>query len=169
MKKSSPVETTILFVGTLYNKPEFLITARERLKIPLGDIVMESHEINYDHSDYYRDELGWPLTRKFIFFGAKADPLMLPDIKLATNDLEEQLSSDGRRNINLDPGYMTLSKVVLASTKNYAHRLYMGKGIFVELTLVHLEGKYQPLLFTYRDYASAECAEIFAAARKFLR
>lgn len=169
MKKSSPVEATMLFVGALYSEPDFFVTARERLKILFGDIFMESHEINYAHSDYYRDELGWPLTKKFIFFGDKIDPLRLPDIKLSTNALEEQLSSAGNRNINLDPGYMTLSKVVLASTKNYSHRLYMGKGIFVELTLVHVKGKYRPQLFTYKDYASDECVEIFATARKSLR
>lgn len=169
MKKSSPVEATQLFVGVLFKAPDFLITARERLKIHFGDIVMESPEMNYDHSDYYRAELGWPLTRKFIFFGNKIDPLSLPDIKHSTNAIEEDLSSDGNRNINLDPGYMTLSKVVLASTKNYSHRLYIGKGIFAELTLVHVKGRYRPHLFTYRDYASDKCAEIFETARKFLR
>lgn len=169
MKKSSPVEATQLFVGALYSKPDFFITVRERLKMNFGDIVMESPEINYTHSDYYRDELGWPLTRKFIFFGNKIDPLSLPDIKHSTNTLEEALASSGNRNINIDPGYMTLSKVVLASTKNYSHRLYIGKGIFAELTLVHVKGRYRPHLFTYRDYASDECAQIFAAARKFLR
>ena len=169
MKKSSPVETPILFAGALYSKPDYFKTAREQLITQFGNIFMESPEMPFNYSDYYKEELGGPIIRKFIFFADKIDPLRLPDIKLITSNLEEQLSSNGRRNINLDPGYMTLSKVVLASKKNYSHRLYIGKGIFAEVTLLHLKGKYRPHLFTYRDYASDEYAAIFAEAREFLK
>lgn len=169
MKRSSPVEPTILFAGALYNNRDHFVKVRERLRALFGEIAMESPDMNYNHSDYYRDELGWPITRRFIFFRDKIDPLLLPDIKLVTNSIEEELSADGKRNINIDPGYMTLSKVVLASTKNYSHRIYIGKGIFAEVSLVHVKGGYQPHLFTYRDYASDECRKIFEQARKFLK
>lgn len=169
MKKSSPVEPTLLFTGMLYNKKEYFTAAKEKLIGLFGDIAMESSSLDYNHSGYYRDELGWPITRVFIFFKDKTDPLRLPDIKHITNSIEEELSTDGKRNINIDPGYMTLSKVVLASTKNYSHRIFIGKGIFAEVSLVHVKGRYQPHLFTYRDYASDECREIFEQARSFLR
>ena len=169
MKRSSPVEPTILFAGALYNNRDYFVKVRERLRSLFGEIAMESPDMNYSHSDYYRDELGWPITRRFIFFRDKIDPLLLPDIKLITNSIEEELSADGKRNINIDPGYMTLSKVVLASTKNYSHRIYIGKGIFAEVSLVHVKWGYQPHLFTYRDYASDECRKIFEQARKFLK
>lgn len=169
MKKSSPVEPSLLFVGTLYSNKEHFITARAKLTELFGGIAMESPDINYSYSDYYRDELGWPITRRFLFFKNKTDPLTLPDIKLITNSLEEEMSADGRRKINIDPGYMTLSKVVLASTKNYSHRLYIGKGIFAEVTLVNVGGEYRPHLFTYRDYASDTVRALFGEARRLLR
>ena len=169
MKKSSPVEATLLFTGALYHKKEYYTAVKESLSGLFGEIAFESPAMAWDNSDYYREELGWPITRTFIFFKDKIDPLILPDIKLATNKIEEEFSINNKRNINLDPGYMTLSKVVLASTKNYSHRLYIGKGIFAELTLVHTKGSYQPQMFTYRDYAAAECIKVFEAARKLLK
>ena len=123
----------------------------------------------WDYSDYYKAELGTPIRRKFIFFRKTIDPGTLCDIKLRTNDIEELLSTEGKRNMNLDPGYLTPYSVVLASTKNYAHRIYIGKGIYAEVTLLFRDNRYQPYLFTYRDYASDEYAELFGRARNFLR
>ncbi len=130
---------------------------------------MESAPHEWDYSDYYKDELGWPLERVFFFFKNEINPEMLADIKLLTNEIERKLSTETKRNINLDPGYLTLSKVVLASTKNYSHRIYMGKGIYAEVTLIYREGRYQPHLFTYRDYASEGYIKLFGEARKFLK
>lgn len=169
MKKSSPVEPSLLFVGTLYSNKEHFITARDKLTGLFGRVAMESPDMGFNSSDYYSDELGWPITRTFIFFSDRIDPLGLPEIKLATNNIENQLSSDGKRNINIDPGYMTLSKIVLASTKNYSHRIHVGKGIFAEVTLVYVNGRYQPHIFTYQDYASDEYMRIFEDAREILK
>ena len=159
----------MLFAGTLYHDGDCFRKAKEELIKAFGEIAMESPPLAWDVSDYYRDELGWPITRTFIFFKERIDPLALPDIKCFTNDLEERLSIEGRRTVNVDPGYMTLSKVVLASTKNYSHRLYIGKGVFAELSLVHMKGKYQPHLFTYSDYANEASLKIFEEARKLLK
>lgn len=169
MKKSSPVEATLLFTSALYHKQEYFTAVKETLYGLFGEIALESPAMAWDNSEYYKEELGWPITRNFLFFKNTIDPLVLPDIKLATNKLEEDFSINGKRNINLDPGYMTLSKVVLASTKNYSHRLYIGKGIFAELTLVHTKGSYRPQMFTYRDYAAAECIKVFEGARNLLK
>jgi hypothetical protein len=169
MKRSSPVEATILFAGTLYQNPEVFLLAKEELKGFFGEIAIESPDLEWKNSEYYRDELGWPITRTFLFFRDRIDPLRLPEIKQTTDEIEERLSTGGKRKINIDPGYMTLSKVVLASTKNYSHRLYIGKGIFAELTLVNTKGRYRPHLFTYRDYASEACIEIFGKARELLK
>lgn len=167
-RSSSSIEPAHLFVGTLYHAEEYFKTAKERLKGLFGEIAMESPALGWKYTEYYHAELGRPITRTFIFFRGETEPQMLPEIKLVTNDIEEQLSSGGKRNINIDPGYMTLSKVVLASTKNYSHRIYLGKGIYAEVALVYRNGRYQPHIFTYPDYASEECREIFAQARKFL-
>lgn len=169
MKKSSPVEPTLLFAGMLYARREYFSAASVKLEGLFGTIAMQSPELEWDHSDYYRDELGWPVARTFVFYRDLIDPLRLADIKLITNNIEQELSEGGRRTINIDPGYMTLSKVVLASTKNYSHRIYIGKGIFAELTLINIKGRYQPHLFTYKEYAGRACTDIFAQARSLLK
>lgn len=169
MGKPSLPEETLLFVGALYRKKEYLILVREKLAELFGEIALETPQMPWDYSSYYEDELGRPIERVFIFFRNRIDPLSLAGIKLATNEMEQQLSTEDKRNINLDPGYLTSSKVVLASTKNYSHRIYLGKGIFAEVTLVYQDGRYRPHLFTYRDYASVAYAEIFQKARKLLQ
>ncbi|HXX57704.1 MAG TPA: DUF4416 family protein [Thermodesulfovibrionales bacterium] len=169
MGTPSPPESVILFVGALYLKEGSLASAEEKLGEHFGEVAMESPSSEWSYSDYYREEMGSPLKRSFIFFRKAIDPGRLADIKLLTNDIERRLSAGGRRTINLDPGYLTAAKVVLASTKNYSHRIYIGKGIYAEVTLIFREGNYQPHLFTYPDYASEKVREIFEKARNFLR
>jgi len=169
MGRPSPPEDALLFVGSLYSREEYYLIAKERLIARFGEIIMESRQSDWDYSDYYRDELGWPIKRRFVFFRNIINPEQITDIKLTTNDIEQQLSIEGRRSINIDPGYITLSKVVLVSTKNYSHRIYLGKGIYAEVTLIYRDGRYHPHLFTYRDYASDAYREIFACARRFLK
>jgi hypothetical protein len=83
------------------------------------------------------------------------------DVKLATNAIEEAMSVSGRRRVNIDPGYVALEHVVLATTKGYSHRLYLGQGIFGDLTLMFHNGGYRPLEWTYPDYASEETTQMF--------
>ncbi len=169
MGKPSVPDPVLLFIGILYRVEEFFSLSGQRLHAILGESVLESRPIPWDYSDYYRAELGAPILRRFIFFRNTISPEALCDIKLITNAIEADLSTDGRRNINLDPGYLTPYSVVLASTKNYAHRVYVGKGIYAEVTLVYKNGRYRPHVFTYRDYASDEYAELFSKARELLR
>lgn len=161
-------EKAILFTGLLFQNETYLDEARKRLVNLFGKVLFESPNLEWDYSEYYRDELGWPIKRRFMFFEGLINSETLPEIKLLTRDIEDVLSDNGRRNINIDPGYLTLSKVVLASTKNYSHRIYMGKGIFAEVTLVFRNKRYQPHLFTYRDYASDTYIELFMKARRHL-
>ncbi|MGQ9569760.1 MAG: DUF4416 family protein [Thermodesulfovibrionales bacterium] len=113
--------------------------------------------------------MGWPLYRHFIFFKKLIDPGVLADIKLRTNEIEFLFSSEGKRTVNLDPGYLTLSKVVLASTKDYAHRIYLGKGIYGEITLIYKDNSYKPHLFTYKDYQDKTHIDILMKARGMLK
>ncbi len=168
MGRPSPPEESLLFTGVLYKEPKYLSLAREKLVEHFGKIVLETIPIPWDYSSYYEEELGRPLKRMFLFFG-RIEPESLAGIKLVTNEVEQRFLTEGRRNINLDPGYLTRSKVVLASTKNYSHRIYLGSGIFAEITLIYREGRYRPHLFTYRDYASEEYAEIFGEARRLIQ
>lgn len=169
MGKPGLPETALLFTGALFQDPEYFIQAKESLCRSFGEIIFESPPLKWDYSDYYAEELGLPITRKFLFFRELIDASRLPDIKLRTNEIEGQYAQEGKRTINIDPGCMTLAKVVLASTKNYSHRIYMGRGIYAEVTLVYRDGGYQPHLFTYRDFASDAVRGIFQEARGLLK
>jgi hypothetical protein len=162
-------DPVLLFIGILYADTEGFKLSRKLLENNFGDILLESPSIPWDYSSYYKDELGWPIFRNFIFFQNLIDPGILADIKLKTNEIEDIISSDGKRRINLDPGYLTLSNVVLASTKNYSHRIYLGKGIYAEVTLIFKDGTYNPHLFTYRDYQDKLYIEVLMNAREMLK
>ncbi|MDP2755290.1 MAG: DUF4416 family protein [Nitrospirota bacterium] len=168
-RKIKSPEPSLLFIGTLYADPGTFNHSKEILEKNFGDILHTSPSIPWDYSSYYKDELGWPLFRQFIFFENLIDPGILADIKSKTNEIEDALSSEDKRRINLDPGYLTLSKIVLASTKNYAHRIYLGKGIYGEVTLIYKDGTYNPHLYTYRDYQDKTSIDIFMNARALLK
>jgi hypothetical protein len=160
----------MLFAGTLYSDGGIYRKAKEDLSKRFGPLALESAPFRWEHSDYYEQELGSPLTRRFIFFERAIPPDALADIKLFTNELETRYSEAGKRRINLDPGYLTLAKVVLASTKNYSHRVYLRDGIYAEVTLMYHRGVgFRPNMNTYMDFKSNECLELFATARDALK
>ena len=169
MGNISKPEPAMLFIGMLYADPAVCHHIQPVLEKEFGDAALVSREMKWQHSEYYRDELGWPLLRQFVFYKKFIDQGDLAAIKIRTNELENIHSEDNKRRINLDPGYLTLSKLVLASTKNYAHRLYLGQGIYGEITLYFQKGAYRPHLFTYRDYREKNCIDLFMHARAVFR
>lgn len=140
-----------------------------------GPIEIHGPIVPWNHTDYYRDELGTRVARKFIFFQDPIDPEKLPEIKLVTNGIERSTAaSEGSsfsRRFNIDPGYVTEAKVVLATTKDYAHRLYLAKGIYgeVELRYSREDRKYLPFAHTYPDFGDADALRLFLQARSSLR
>ncbi len=169
MGKIKPPEPALLFIGTLYSDNSIFNQALTLLEDNFGNILFLSPSINWNYSSYYKDELGWPIFRQFVFFEDLIDPSTLPEIKIQTNKIEGILSFENKRRINLDPGYLTLSKIVLASTKNYAHRIYLGKGIYAEITLIYKGGTYIPHIFTYKDYQEKGYIDIFLNMREKLK
>jgi len=114
MRKARFPERALLFIGALYSDPEIFGHTEIILGERFGEIFLISPAMPWDHSSHYRDELGPPINRRFIFFRNLFDTGTLADTKLKTNEIEDTLSQDGKRRINLDPGYITLAKVVLA-------------------------------------------------------
>ncbi len=169
MGKVGKPEDAILFIGMLYSDPALLNSVRQTLESEFGDPLTVSDASKWDYSEYYRDELGWPLLRTFIFFKKLIDPGSLADIKIRTNEIEESFSVGDKRRVNLDPGYLTPSKIVLASTKNYSHRVYLGKGIYGEITLHYQNRTFRPHIFTYRDYRAKSCIDMFINVRSLLK
>jgi hypothetical protein len=171
MGKIISPEAALLFIGTLYSDPEIFDRSKKVLERNFGDALVVSPPMDWDYSPYYRDELGSPIRRQFIFYKDFFDTGTLADVKTGTNEIEDSFSADGKRQINLDPGYLTLAKIVLASTKNYSHRINLGKGIYGEVTLRYIEKEdtFKPHLFTYRDYQEKSCIDIFLNARTILK
>ena len=117
-------------------------------------------------SNYYTPEMGPDLGRRLVAFLHLADAARLPAWKIFTNQIEAGFALGGRRLVNLDPGYVSKERLVLATGKNYAHRLYLGQGIFGDLTLLYRQGHFQPLPWSYPDYARGELPALLELVRK---
>ncbi len=158
----------LLFIGVLYSNDDYYIKSLNLLDSQFGEIAMISPPIEWNFSDYYKDELGTNILRRFIFFKNLVEQDNIADIKIITNKIEDSLSIDNKRNINIDPGYLTHAKVVLASTKDYSHRIYLRNGIFAEITLIFKKDRFIPHLNTYKDYQDTRYLDIFIQARRLL-
>ena len=159
----------MLFAGLLYSAEDFLQKAVSSLRAEFGDILRETLPVQW-HSDYYSEELGPSIKRKFLFFSKLADPGEIAEIKISTNKMESDLSVEGKRKVNIDPGYITPAKLVLVSTKDYGHRVYLGKGIYGETTLLWSAGKktFVPHLYTYSDFKDEKNIRVFSEMRDAL-
>ncbi len=123
----------------------------------LGPLASDSGLIPFEVTTYYQPEFGHPLWRRILSFERPLPLDGLADIKRFTNTLElARTESDGNRLFNLDPGCLTLERLVLASGKNFTHRIYLGGGIWADLTLIYQGGHWKTLPWTFRDYASPE-------------
>jgi hypothetical protein len=167
--KIKPPEKAILFTAMLLSDEGILKEVKPVLKREFGEVLYETNPQDWNWSNYYREELGTKIKRSFIFFKLPIDSSIISDIKIKTNSIEEGLSVQGKRRVNIDPGYITLSKVVLASTKNYCHRIYLGKGIYGEVTLYYKENSFKPHLFTYRDYVDPSTIQVFNSVRNMIK
>jgi hypothetical protein len=155
-----------LIIGFIFKDPTVLSKAENFLKRRFGQTDLESQILPFTYTDYYERELGKPLEKKFISFKKLIPPESLPKIKAITNEIEKKFSAQGRRSINIDPGYVDLSKLVLASTKDFSHRIYVGRGIYSEVTLVYQDKTFNPKEWTYPDYRSPEYIAIFNKIRQ---
>jgi len=156
-----------LIIGFIFKENEFYLKAINPLTRHFGNIDFESREIPFNHTQYYQKEFGKNLKRKFISFAKLIPPEKLAKIKALTNIIEKKLSSKGDlRRINIDPGYLDLAKVVLATTKDYKHRIYLNSGIYAEVTLFYRNKSFNPWEWTYPDYRTAEYLEIFNKIRQ---
>ncbi len=163
--KHEPVKLIIGLIG----KEIFFDPAKEILAQKFGLIDFESQVLAFNFTDYYETEMGPQLKRKFFSFKQKIAPEALLRVKLFTNKTEQEFfRKEGRRQLNIDPGYLTLAKLVLATTKNQQHRLYLGQGIFAEVTLRYRDKTFSKWDWTYRDYCSQAYIEIFNHIRNNL-
>jgi len=146
--------SVIYFTSLIFNDQASMAAIEQELVRTLGTIRVRSAVEPFSHSDYYEKEMGRNLSRCFLLFASLASREQLPEVKLRTNEIEMHYAQQGKRTVNIDPGYIAFEHVVLATTKGYAHRLYLGQGIFGDLTLMFENGSYHGLPWTYPDYRS---------------
>jgi len=155
-----------LFVGLLAGTRENLDAGLSRLTQRFGqpDVVMDP--VPFTHTQYYEKELGPNPLRIFASFDPLFPRTQLPDLKIWTGEIEGELSVDGKRVVNLDPGYLTLGQVFLASTKDQRQRVYVRNGIYVEPTLYFRNGKFHPFEWTYPDYRNGSYFSFLETVRE---
>lgn len=137
----------------------------ENLETAFGLIERKSAIIDFIHTNYYADEMGDGLKKLLASFERPFGAENLWLAKRTTIDIEGIYASDGRRKVNLDPGYVESSKLVLASTKNFSHRIYLNGGIFAEVTLIYSGGGFRKLPWTYPDYLEQPFIEFLELVR----
>jgi hypothetical protein len=153
-----------LFIGILFEDENILQTAIEDLQKHFGNIDTTSERILFIHTEYY-SEMGNNLLKVFISFEKLINREEISSIKILTNDIELKLSENGIRKVNIDPGYMSLSNVFLASCKDFYHRIYVGNGVFVENEYHYTDGKFKFWEWTYPDYKQKEYIDYFIRVR----
>ena len=158
-----------LVVGVLISRPEYLDSLRVQLISRWGEIDLETSPQPFEYTDYYNKEMGTPIFRLFFSFRDLIRPEELPSIKRETNDIESGFADGENRKVNLDPGILSLSKFILATTKNNVHRIPMSEGIYGELTLQFKNRDFHPLEWTYPDFAGRENRDILIRIRDLYR
>jgi hypothetical protein len=153
-----------LFCGLIGSEDRFA-EALTCLELEFGTVDFWSRPAPFDFSDYYRDEMGPDLTRKWMAFTGLKERAYLALAKHIAVGIEERLARHGSRTVNIDPGYIDDAQVVLSTAKNYAHRIYIGMGYYAEPALVYVKGCFRPLEWTYPDYKSPAAIEFFRKAR----
>lgn len=170
----SPSQTApvLLLVAAFSRHEAALEWARERVAAAWGPLALESPRYDFAETDYYAAAMGAGLKKCFWACERPIDPGTLPALKLAANAWEAEYAALGRhaepRPLNIDPGYLTPAKLVLATTKDFAHRLYLSEGIYAEITLSFRHGAWQAAPWTFPDYRRVDYQEFFTACRRRL-
>jgi hypothetical protein len=168
-----PVEP-VLFVAAAFSRyPAALDWAQAKTSAAWGPVALASPRFKFDATDYYQPTMGQGIEKCFWAYDHLADPALLVERKLAANDWEIEYAALGGhhepRPLNIDPGYLTQAKLVLASTKDHAHRIYLARGVFAEVTLFYKNRQWQPRDWTFADYRRADYQAFFDECRRLLQ
>jgi hypothetical protein len=161
-QKPLPVK---LFFAIMYHERAPIDAVLERLRSRFGRIEATFGPAPFSWTDYYAKEMGASLLKSYCCIEKPIDRDELPAIKRWTNNLEQEYALEGNRSVNVDPGYLARDKLVLASTKDFYHRLYLGEGIYGEVTLHFRQGKYRYFSWTYPDFKEEKLQEFLMKAR----
>jgi hypothetical protein len=164
--KVKPVK---LIRGLLFRQDIDLQKIESSLQQQFGPIDRRSQIFDFKFTDYYVSEMGDALLKRFLSYEKLIMPDTLSDIKNSSNRIESEFSTQGARAVNIDPGYLEESKLVLASTKNFAHRIYLRDGIWAEVTMRYIRGLFVSHDWTYPDHSQPLAIEFFSKVRDIYR
>jgi hypothetical protein len=163
----------LLVMAAFSRYDEALRWGRDRAERDWGPVALASDRFDFRETGFYERTMGPGLFKELWAFAPLVDPVTLVERKLQTNRWEEEYREQAghpeNRPLNLDPGYLTEAKLVLATTKDRDHRLYLGRGIFAEVTLSYHAQAWQTRPWTYPDYCRADYHHFFSRCREFLR
>lgn len=163
LKGSEPVK----LVSSIFSADRYILAeALKEVSAKYGRIDFISTIMPFDYTGYYEKEMGRSLVRRFASFEDLIKPESLPEIKVLGNAIEEKFSDSGKRRVNIDPGYISQYHLILATGKSYAHRPYLRDGVHADLTLIYRNKTFQPLEWTYPDYAEKKVIEMFNRIRE---
>ena len=168
MAQTHEFEKEKLIIGLIYSDMQIYGEAIKALTEEFGEIDGESERFSFsrEYSSYYDGELGGEGQRVILSFRETVDASRQAEIKIFTNSLESKLSRDGNRLINIDPGFISHGRLMLATTKPTGFRIPLRNGIYTELTLFWAKGAWRKLPWTYRDYQSEKVQRFITKARK---
>ncbi len=173
MGRVERVQPAALIAGIIYTGDDLRKRAEQVLGETFGPIEFTSAAFDFTMTDYYTPEMGGNLRKVFCCFRYPLKLEFLPEAKLKTNAIELRFAvgddNNPRRTVNIDPGYVTLAKLVLATTKDYSHRIYIGEGIYAETTLRFKDGKFSPVSTTYPDYSTPLAIAFFNDVRAYVK
>jgi hypothetical protein len=162
-----PEGPAALICAILYKEDHNPEQAIEALREDFGPVALLQPPFPFDFTTYYEEEMGTPLVKRIAVFEELVPQGFLAEIKRLTNDRERSLSRFGARTVNLDPGLLLPARLVLASTKDNAHRIYLSRGIYGEVTLLYREDAFTPLPWTYADYRLPSTLAFLRQAREW--
>lgn len=166
MSQPHPPKPAKLVIGLILKDKSELASIASGLSDRFGSVDMISPWFPFDFTTYYHPEMGAPLFRRVLAFRSPIEQNRLAEIKGATNGIEQAHAVNGNRRVNIDPGYLVHERFVLATGKNYTHRIYLDRGIYADLTLVFRKGAFQTLPWTYPDYAHPHLLNFLEQVRK---
>ena len=157
------------FVAILYHAPESLDAAKAALVAAWDEFDFEGRDHPFDVSRYYEPEMGGPLNRRLVTFRDLMPPTELVSMKVRCNRIEDALAVEGRRVVNLDPGYLDHNKIVLASAKEAGQKIYLGEGIYADLVGRYKGGRYRPFEWTFPDFSDGRYDRELEEIRRIYR
>lgn len=155
-----------LFIGIIFNAQVNLLDIYSMIEECYGDIESQSEIFDFDHTIYYKAEMGQGLKKQFVSIKPLVDPVTAYQTKIKSVEIEKKCMIKNQRAVNLDPGILSAHNVILYSTKNYSHRIPLSNNIYAELTYIYKKNSYEVVPWSYPDFKKKAYLDFFKSVRK---